>query len=142
MKQSTVRSLLAALLIGGHVAAIFLMFFRLGRYFETEEIVQVILIFTPLTGFYATAVVKYYAEIAEHPANQATLDFTLCSISIFLCVSFVFAIFYAILDFPEGVIKTKDGLKSTVAGIETALGVLLGIVVTKLFPAAGSSPRT
>lgn len=139
MKQSVIRNLLAALLVGGHIAAIFLTFFRLGRYFEIEEVVQVIMLLTPLTGFYATAVVKYYADNAEAPPSEVKLDLMFCLISAFLCISFLFAIFFAILDFPEGVIRTKEAFKTTISGIETALGVLLGIVVTKLFPAKSAS---
>jgi hypothetical protein len=138
MRVNVVRNTLAACLILGHIGAIFLLFFRLGKFFETEEIVQIILMLSPLTGFYATAVVKFYSENAELPAESTKINAMFGIICFTLCLAFQFAIFYAIFDFPFGTIRSKDGLRAVFSGIETALGVLLGIVVTKLFPARGA----
>jgi hypothetical protein len=136
---SVVRNVLAILLLLGHIVAIFLLFFRLGNYFETDEVVQIILMLSPLTGLYATAVVKFYSENAELPPTDSKISSMFAAICFILCTAFLFAIFYSIFDFPFGTIKTKESFKTIISAIETALGVLLGIVVTKLFPARGAT---
>jgi ABC-type antimicrobial peptide transport system permease subunit len=133
-----VRNTLAGLLLAGHIGAIFLLFFRLGSYFETDEVVQIILMLSPLTGLYATAVVKFYSENADLPPTDLKINAMFAAICLFLCLAFLFAIFYTIYDFPFGTIRTKESFKTVISAIETALGVLLGIVVTKLFPARGA----
>jgi hypothetical protein len=135
MNIGLVRNGLAACLILGHIGAVFLLFFRLGSYFETDELVQIILMLSPLTGLYATAVVTFYSATAEAPPEVKKINAMFGVISFILCLAFLIAIFYAIFDFPFGVIKSKEAFKTVLTGIQTALGVLLGIVVTKLFPA-------
>jgi putative copper export protein len=108
MRIDILRNGLAACLILGHITVIFLLFFRLGNYFEVDEIVQIILIISPITGFYATAVVKFYADTAEQPVQTTTINTMFGVISFMLCIAFLFAIFYTIFDFPHGVIRTQE----------------------------------
>ena len=129
---------MAACLVLGHIGAIFLLFIRLGHYFDLNEVVQVILILSPLTGLFATAVVKFYSDTADLPPSTIVVNPMFGLICFTLCIAFLLAIFYVIFDFPFGIIRGKEEFKTAIAGIQTALGVLLGVVVTKLFPASSS----
>ena len=108
MNVNVVRNILAVCLILGHIGAIFLLFFRLGSYFSTEETVQIVLLLMPLTGLYATAVVTFYSDNAEVPPAATKINAMFGVICFILCLSFLFAIFYAIFNFPFGVINSKD----------------------------------
>ena len=70
---------------------------------------------SPLTGLYATAVIKFYSETAEQAPPSTKINTMFALICFILCVAFLFAIFYAIFDFPFGTIRDKEAFKTVIS---------------------------
>jgi hypothetical protein len=134
MPTSTLKVIIAAILILGHLAAMAVCLMVLSRRYP--NVLELILVLSPVFTLYSIAVFRDMARNAQvdplrpdPPLSKAFSFFSILFVSAF-CIG----ILYVMKLFVDQTIPTDSIFRQWLSGIEVVLGGYLGVIMDTLFP--------
>lgn len=138
MPIDTLRMIFGFTIILSHLASFGLIL--LGGTLTSSERTELSMIIAPVFALYVTAIVRKIMTMDKF--DKTPVHPALATLGTGIALIFGVAIPVVILSFEAGRIENFAGLKSTIAIVETALGLYTGAIVDRLFggtdkPSAG-----
>lgn len=134
MSYNNIKTIAGWIIIIGHLGLAVLALIVLNPYLEGAQIVDVLLVLSPITLAYFTSVVTNFVAnpAVQGPGEPVNRNFA--AVVILLPSFLVLFLAYLILRYPSDMAGDVSTLQRWIAGIEALLGTTVGLVVTELFP--------
>lgn len=133
MKLDTVRNLAATILLSTHIGAMLFVFFGKAGVLEMAERVEIVLLLSPLTGFFALMAVKHVISEQGRLPSDITVSNTFVLFALGIPSVFGGLIIYSVASYPSGFDGNVEQLRITLSAIEVIIGGLIGVIADELF---------
>lgn len=135
MGYNYVKSATGWIIILGHLGLAALAMVVLKQYLEGSQIVDVLLVLSPITLAYFTAVVTGFLRGRYETGPGPKVNFNFAGVAILIPVALIVFLVFVILNYPGGIAADVSQLQRWIAGAEAILGTTVGLIVNDLFPA-------
>jgi hypothetical protein len=137
MRRTTVQTLCAFLVVGGHFGILLtILLSPTLLQLRWSEAISLIGVITPLFAGFTTAICKYYAQhsgIADRSSKKVSVPFAMLSIGPPAILSFLLLTMFLVYSLNQPPFNSIDDLRLTFASFETLFGVYIGYMLEGLF---------
>jgi hypothetical protein len=138
MGYNQVKSLVGWIIILGHFALAGVAFATLRRYLSIGEIVDVLLVMSPITLAYVVSVIRHFLAAPFEKSRGRKVNGNFVGVAVFIPLALIVLIGAFFFLYGHDVVANVSQLQRWVAGVEAVLGATVGMVVAELFPTANS----
>lgn len=138
MGYNQVKSWVGWIIIIGHFALGILAFFTLRRYMSIDEVVDVLLVMSPITLAYVFSVVRHFLGSPFDKSRGRRVNANFIGIALLVPLTLIFFIGAFFMFYGGEFVSSVSQLQRWVAGVEAMLGATVGMVVAELFPTAAT----
>jgi hypothetical protein len=142
MGYNHVKTVTGWIIILGHLGLAVTAVIVLGPYLNGSQLVDVLLVLSPITLAYFTAVVTGFIRGKFDKGPGRAVNYNFAGVAILIPIVLTLFVAYVLLSYPNGIASDVSTLQRWIAGVEAVLGTTVGLVVNDLFPTTDPNVNT